>query len=309
MRITAGLASVDQYPLYVSAGADEVFCGYVPDSWTRLYGLSLPLNRREVRYCPVQIGGRNELRILAAMQRDLGIPVTLTFNAPFYRPDQLPVLTDLMEQCLADGFRSFIVADPGLMFLIKERGLLPELHLHVSGEAGEINSEVWENWRELGMERLIFPRQTALRDMKELIRKDRERYPDRPVCTEAFIMNEMCHYTGAFCAGLHCDEFPHLCHLPFRTAPLDSGDPLPTLPVAPEQTGEDRPCGLCALDALKDVGVEVLKVVGRGAFTEEMIDSIRRVRHALTLTEQGLPSRQIGSAVFPDGCSGRCYYP
>lgn len=33
MKITAGLGSVDDYVRYVKAGADELFCGYVPFSW------------------------------------------------------------------------------------------------------------------------------------------------------------------------------------------------------------------------------------------------------------------------------------
>ena len=34
MKITAGLGSIDDYPRYVRAGADELFCGYVPFSWS-----------------------------------------------------------------------------------------------------------------------------------------------------------------------------------------------------------------------------------------------------------------------------------
>ena len=29
MKITAGLGSVDDYPMYVEAGADECFCGRI----------------------------------------------------------------------------------------------------------------------------------------------------------------------------------------------------------------------------------------------------------------------------------------
>ena len=50
MKITAGLGSIEDYPLYVQAGADEVFAGYVPYSWNLRYGNVYPLNRREVLY-------------------------------------------------------------------------------------------------------------------------------------------------------------------------------------------------------------------------------------------------------------------
>ena len=56
MKITSGLGSIDDYPRYVRAGADELFCGYVPFSWSEKYGTVLPLNRREVLNYNVHIG-------------------------------------------------------------------------------------------------------------------------------------------------------------------------------------------------------------------------------------------------------------
>ena len=40
MKIVAGLGSIDEYIPYVEAGADVVFCGYVPYSWTKIRGAS-----------------------------------------------------------------------------------------------------------------------------------------------------------------------------------------------------------------------------------------------------------------------------
>lgn len=45
MKITAGLGSVDDYVRYVKAGADELFCGYVPFSWAEKYGTVMALNQ------------------------------------------------------------------------------------------------------------------------------------------------------------------------------------------------------------------------------------------------------------------------
>ena len=33
---------------------------------------------------------------------------------------------------------------------------------------------------------------------------------------EAFAMNELCHFHGAFCSSLHCDELCHMCHVPYK---------------------------------------------------------------------------------------------
>ena len=84
MKITAGLGSIDEYERFVHAGADEFFCGYVPHEWTKKYGTVMPLNRREVLSYNVQIGSLGELEILAAMVKEYGKPVHLTFNALYY---------------------------------------------------------------------------------------------------------------------------------------------------------------------------------------------------------------------------------
>lgn len=55
MKIVAGLGCIDDYPLFCEAGADEFFCGYVPYTWTKRYGTTLALNRREVLCYQVQL--------------------------------------------------------------------------------------------------------------------------------------------------------------------------------------------------------------------------------------------------------------
>ena len=43
MKITAGIGSADAYIPCVEAGAQELFCGYVPADWMEKYGIFLPL--------------------------------------------------------------------------------------------------------------------------------------------------------------------------------------------------------------------------------------------------------------------------
>lgn len=78
MKITAGLGAIDEYIPYVEAGADELFCGYVPGNWALKYGSMLPLNRREVLYYNVQIGSSSELEILRRMIEHYQVPVSIT---------------------------------------------------------------------------------------------------------------------------------------------------------------------------------------------------------------------------------------
>lgn len=114
MKITAGLGSIDEYERFVQAGADEFFCGYVPFSWAEKYGTVMPLNRREVLCCNVQLGAYSELEILSQMVKKYKKPVHLTFNSLYYLPKQYLEIGDIIEKCMEIGFRSYIIADPAL---------------------------------------------------------------------------------------------------------------------------------------------------------------------------------------------------
>ena len=89
MKIVAGLGSIDDYIDLVEAGADEVFCGYVPYDWNKKYGNLFPLNRREVLYYNVQIGSLTDMKILRRMMDKYKVPVTITFNYLYYLEELL----------------------------------------------------------------------------------------------------------------------------------------------------------------------------------------------------------------------------
>lgn len=123
MKIVAGLGSVDEYIPYVQAGADELFCGYVPYNWTKKYGTVLPLNRREVLAYNVQLGSFSELEILSAMIRKYRKPVHIAMNSLYYIPEQYEEIADIVKQCMKIGFDSFILADPALILYLRQKGI------------------------------------------------------------------------------------------------------------------------------------------------------------------------------------------
>ena len=89
------------------------------------------------------------------------------------------------------GFHSYIIADPALMVYLRENGINCEIHL--SGECGEINSQMVASLGKLGLKRVIFHRKNTFEDMKVVVdkcgKKDgTERIPE----FEAFVLNEMC---------------------------------------------------------------------------------------------------------------------
>ena len=331
MKLTVGLGSVDEYIRFSEAGADEFFCGYVPYSWTQKYGTMMPLNRREVLCSNVQLGAFSELEILASMIRDYQRPVHLTFNSLFYLPEQYPEIAKIMKACMCLGFQSYIIADPALILYLREHNIDCEIHL--SGETGEVNSRTVDFFQQFSLKRVIFHRKNSFDDMKAVIDAEKSHGGLRAETDfEAFILNEMCQFTGAFCNSLHCDELGHLCRVPYWLKPVDdSCDPLasghlrPSAPAAPLQISppdsSELPngylcgatgCGLCALYRFREIGITHLKLVGRGNYTDYMEQDIRMLRRALMLLEHSTSEKDfqqnMREQLFPQGCSSHCYY-
>lgn len=324
MKIVAGLGSIDEYETFVKAGADEFFCGYVPFSWAEKYGVIHPLNRREVLFYNVQIGSMSELQILKKMVDYYGKPVELTFNSIYYTGEQYPVIAEIITQCMAAGFENFIIADPALMLYLRQQKI--NCGIHLSGETAEVNRGMLEQMLSFGIRRVIFHRKNSLEDMQSCIKE-----ADFPHEYEAFILNELCHFSGAFCNSLHCDELTHLCRVPYELGNLHKKEETDAAQKDVAETdriqgkeGKGLPldedgyltgstgCGLCALYRMKQVGITHLKLVGRGNYTDFMEKDIRQLRKVLDILENSNSEAQyqkkMKASLFPDGCSRNCYY-
>ena len=324
MKIVAGLGSIDEYETFVKAGADEFFCGYVPFSWAEKYGVIHPLNRREGLFYNVQIGSMSELQILKKMVDYYGKPVELTFNSIYYTGEQYPVIAEIITQCMAAGFENFIIADPALMLYLRQQKI--NCGIHLSGETAEVNRGMLEQMLPFGIRRVIFHRKNSLEDMQSCIKE-----ADFPHEYEAFILNELCHFSGAFCNSLHCDELTHLCRVPYELGNLHKKEETDAAQKDVAETdriqgkeGKGLPldedgyltgstgCGLCALYRMKQVGITHLKQVGRGNYTDFMEKDIRQLRKALDILEnsdsEAQYQKKMKASLFPDGCSQNCYY-
>lgn len=324
MKIVAGLGSIDEYETFVKAGADEFFCGYVPFSWAEKYGVIHPLNRREVLFYNVQIGSMSELQILKKMVDYYGKPVELTFNSIYYTGEQYPVIAEIIIQCMAAGFENFIIADPALMLYLRQQKI--NCGIHLSGETAEVNRGMLEQMLPFGIRRVIFHRKNSLEDMQSCIKE-----AGFPHEYEAFILNELCHFSGAFCNSLHCDELTHLCRVPYELGNLHKKEETDAAQKDVAETdriqgkeGKGLPldedgyltgstgCGLCALYRMKQVGITHLKLVGRGNYTDFMEKDIRQLRKALDILEnsdsEAQYQKKMKASLFQDGCSQNCYY-
>jgi collagenase-like PrtC family protease len=325
MKITAGMGAIDDYERLVRAGADEVFCGYVPYEWNKKYGNLFPLNRREVLYYNVQINSFSDMKILKKMVDVYKVPVSITFNYLYYLEEQYEIAANIIKSLINIGFNDFIIADIGLILYLKENDI--KCSIHLSGECAEINRLSIELFNKLNISRYIFHRKNSIEDMKSCISSNKI----KNLQYEAFILNERCHYTGAFCNSLHCDELTHLCKIPYHIAKVDKnakhfevvdrrfevyyGQPDNQLD---DQQDEDTyrlgstGCGVCSLKRLQKAGVNFLKVVGRGNFIDTMERDVRNLKRAVNMLDETEDSevfeKRVKGQLFRGKCSGECYY-
>ena len=339
MKITSGLGSIDDYPRYVRAGADELFCCYVPFSWSEKYGTVLPLNRREVLNYNVQIGSFSELEILANMVQKYQKPVHLAFNSLYYRQEQYEEITQIIQQCRSIGFDSYILADPALLVYLRKEKIDCEVHL--SGDLGTVNSAMTEVFAKEYPKRIIFQRKNTISEMRAVIRhitaqKEAARKEwTYPTEFEAFALNELCQFSGAFCNSLHCDEMGYLCRVPYWKKPMSFSEsklekqeknrPGENISISEWDSASElmnpvsedgylcgaTGCGLCTLKQLSDAGITHLKLVGRGNYTDFMERDIRNLRRTLEILEDSSTEeeyiRAMKAELFPNGCSHMCY--
>lgn len=287
LKIVSGLGSLEYYEDYVRAGADELFCGVMPFEWLESRGVLLPMNRREVLLYPTQISSMEDMKILARLSREDKVPVAVTVNSFCYRPQDYPVLLRFINELIDMGIDRFIISDTALLMKMPAGA-----KIHVSGEWGEDSADAMKWLMQFRPARVIFHRKVTIREMKACIAAN-------PFLEyEAFMLNERCYYTGAYCSSLHCDEMPHICKLPYTVGGAEKavGEADET-----RQSGSGG-CGICAIDSLARVGVTHLKLVGRGARPEQMIKDIALLRRAVDM------DGNRKQTLFPQGCGSACYY-
>jgi putative protease len=94
-----------------------------------------------------------------------------------------------MEPVIAMGPDALIMADPGLIMLVRERW--PDMPVHLSVQANTVNYAGVRFWQSLGLERVILSRELSLDEIADI----RQRCPDMEL--EVFVHGALCiAYSG-----------------------------------------------------------------------------------------------------------------
>ena len=312
MHIISPIDMIAEVDLLIDAGAKELYGGYLPPEW-RDYGLAASLNQRTFE--GAQIRTEEELAEIILCCRAQKVTFALTLNAPFYTHTQMPLIIDFVDRMVDIGVDSIILADLGLLKLLKKR------HNHLEFQASTLahltNSGAVSFMANQGIQRIVLPRHLTVADMAAIAQQHAK------LRFDAFLLVGKCPNTEGLCTFHHSSPdkiWP--CEIPYEIEPLRAEQSKTLSEAIARQkswskTNRRHGCGLCAIPHLKKASITGLKLVGRGAPTKQKVKNIHLTQKFLTLAETCKDfadyQRQAITAHrerFGSACHQNvCYYP
>ncbi len=264
MSTNTSTARTDPIPELLAPAGD-------PDSLRLAVAFGADAVYLSLRNQGLRAGSRNftpdELREGMALAHARGVRVYAALNR-ILRPGDVPALREAARFLQEAGADAAIVADPGVLDLVREEA--PGLALHISTQASVASAEACRFWHRAGASRVVLARELGLSEIRA-IRRDLP--PDLEL--EAFVHGAMCVAWSGRCllslALTGRDANQGRCAQPCRW-PYEVGvrelSRSEWMPVEQDGTGtyvfNSRDlCLLPRLADLADAGLSSLKIEGR----------------------------------------------
>jgi len=130
---------------------------------------------------------QSTLASAVALTHSYGKALYLTINA-YARPGEFPHLAAWLEELRPSTIDAYIVADPGVLALIRQ--IDPQRPLHLSTQANTTNAAAANLWQQLGVSRINLARELTLTEISSL-------RAETTVDLEIFVHGAMCmSYSG-----------------------------------------------------------------------------------------------------------------
>ncbi len=206
------------------------------------------------------------LKDAVAMAHARGVKVYLTCNT-LPRSNELAFFPKFVEEAVAAGVDAMIVADIGLMTMLRE--LAPEMPIHMSTQTGIVNYASANALYKMGARRVVLARELSLEEIREIRRNTPE---DLEI--EVFVHGAMCvSFSGRCLLSAYFtdrDASRSACAQPCRWkyALVEEKRPHLPMPIAEDADGtyilnaRDM-CMIDHLDKLAEAGVTSFKIEGR----------------------------------------------
>ena len=300
------------FPRLVDAGADEFYLGFHDMAWTRRFGERADVNRMSGFGCRANRYSFEECCSLIAKHGST--PVFVTLNAAHYTREQFAMQHDYLRELARAGAAGAIVSCPEQVTLAKEAGLAAV----ASTMCGIYNAATAQRYIELGVDRIILPRDLTLNDIELIV----SRTPG--VAYEAFLMRNGCIFSDSSCLGLHTPLHGSTCgavrtcerQVLVRDGDFQTRHDAELADYLYSRAFHQNACGLCAIWRFMQLGITSVKVVGRADDTGGLQRDVELVRRNRAIAATcGCEREYLERMELPgnarDVCrmGFSCYYP
>ena len=219
-----------------------------------------------------------------------GVKVYVTANILAHNRD-LDAAREYFKELKAIGPDALIISDPGMFMIARE--VCPEIDIHISTQANNVNYMTFLFWQEQGAARVVTGRELSLEEIRQI----RDHIPDS-LEIETFVHGAMCiSYSGRcllsnFFTGRDANQgaCTHPCC--WKYSVVEETRPGEYMPVYENERGTYifNSKDLCMIDHLPDLveaGVDSLKIEGRMKTALYVATVARTYRKALDDLAQG----------------------
>lgn len=277
VKIVTPINNIKEVHELIKEGAGEFYFGYLDPDWMQYYG-AYSGNRRENYLANfIDISSVKEVSQLLASQ---GIEGAITFNDR-YTDSQYSLLKEILHKIEEAGITNVIVADIGLIQMIRKWAF--SFNIHVSTGGGVMNHSAVKFYLDHGAKRIIFPRQLTIEEMNQMT------LMFSGVEFEVFGMYGRDPYIDAFCRFHHginsvipglgscgCIRLNNSAIMNKEDDAISNGNPYRCL----NSLNVDG-CAACALYGLDRAKINYIKIVGRGSKTERKVKAVRMIKKSL----------------------------
>lgn len=250
LEVLAPAGDTERFYAAVNYGADAVYLG------RKQFGMrSSPMNFNF-----------EELINAVNIAHSKGIKVYLTCNT-LPRNNEIPFFERFVKEAIEAGIDAMIVADIGLLALIKKYA--PDMEIHISTQTGIVNYVTANELYNMGAKRIVLARELSLDEIAEI----RAKTPS-DLDIEAFVHGAMCVSFSGRCLLsqylVNRDANRGECAQPCRWGYhlMEEKRPGEFFPIFEDEKGtyilnaKDL-CMIEHIDKLADAGITSLKIEGR----------------------------------------------
>ena len=223
-----------------------------------------------------------EIRAAVNLAHGVGKKIYVTVNV-FPHNDDLVSLPDYLRFLVDVEVDAVLVADLGVFMLARE--VAPQLPVHISTQANNVNWRTVRAWQELGAERVVLARELSREEIREI-----RRHTD--VELELFVHGAMCiSYSGrcllsSYFTGRDANRGGCAQSCRWKYALVEESRPGECYPIEEDARGtyimnSKDLCLLPYLDEVVDSGIDSLKIEGRMKSVHYVASVVKAYRMAL----------------------------